>query len=190
MKKSRPKTRREKACGASPRRAIRQASPLVLDQFLPYRLAVLSNNVSRALGEVYGDRFQLTIAEWRVMANLGHFGPLYAGALAERSSMDKPKVTRALQSMETSGLVIRTIDNDDRRQARISLTQKGVQMFRDVAVIALEWERRLLTPLSPSERRMFELCLQKLDTSIDVVWGDHKLRSNKKSRREVVDEAL
>ena len=81
---------------------------LILERFLPYRLAVLAHTMSRELSGVYGARFGLSIPEWRILANLGRFGPLYAGELAERSSMDKPKVTRALQRLEAAGLVRRT----------------------------------------------------------------------------------
>ena len=77
---------------------------LVLEDFLPYRLAVLAHKTSRELSGVYGERFGLSIPEWRILANLGRFGPLYAGELAERSSMDKPKVTRALQRLQAAGI--------------------------------------------------------------------------------------
>lgn len=135
-----------------------------LERFLPYRLAVLASGVSRALGDVYGDRFGLTIPEWRVIANLGAAGPLFAGELAERSNMDKPKVTRALQRLEAAGHVVRAIDVDDRRQARLSLTRKGQQLFAAVAKLASNWEAELLTPLDASERKIFEQCLVKLAT--------------------------
>ncbi len=139
-------------------------APLLLEDFLPYRLAVLTHAVSRALAEVYGDRFGLSIPEWRIVANLGGFGPLYPGVLAERSSMDKPKVTRALQRLQASGLVTRTIDRADRRQARIALTRKGTQVFREVAALAAAWERDFLAPLSDSDRKSFDRILAKLTT--------------------------
>jgi DNA-binding MarR family transcriptional regulator len=133
-----------------------------LERFLPYRLAVLANDVSRALGDVYGDRFELTIPEWRIIANLGHAGSLYAGELAERSNMEKPKVTRALQRLEKSGCVVRAIDVEDRRQARLSLTRKGQQLYANVAKMASSWEAELLSPLDANERKVFEQCLVKL----------------------------
>lgn len=139
-----------------------QPTEFALERFLPYRLAVLAHGVSRALGEVYGDRFDLTIPEWRIVANLGHAGALYAGELAERSNMDKPKVTRALQRLEKSGCVARAIDVEDRRQARLSLTRKGQQLFANVAKIASSWEAELLSPLDAGERQAFEQCLVKL----------------------------
>ena len=62
------------------------APALVLEHFLPYRFAVLAQEVSRAFSSVYAERFGLSIPEWRILANLGRFGPLYAGELAARSA--------------------------------------------------------------------------------------------------------
>jgi DNA-binding MarR family transcriptional regulator len=135
---------------------------LVLEKFLPYRLAVLAHKTSRELSGVYGERFGLSIPEWRILANLGRFGPLYAGDLAERSSMDKPKVTRALQRLEGAGLVQRAIDAEDRRQVRLALTRRGRGMFREIAALALDWERQFLAPLSEAERRTLDRILTKL----------------------------
>jgi DNA-binding MarR family transcriptional regulator len=138
------------------------APPLVLEDFLPYRLAVLTHAVSRALGEVYGARFGLSIPEWRIVANLGRFGPQQPGDLAERSSMDKPKVTRALQRLLAAGLITRAIDSADRRQARIALTRKGASVFREIGSLARAWETDLLAPLSDSDRKSFDRILSKL----------------------------
>jgi DNA-binding MarR family transcriptional regulator len=135
---------------------------LVLEQFLPYRLAVLAHTMSRELSGVYGERFGLSIPEWRIMANLGRFGPLYAGELAERSSMDKPKVTRALQRLEAAGLVRRAIDAEDRRQVRLALTRRGQSVFREIAALALDWERQFLAPLANGERKALDRILTKL----------------------------
>jgi DNA-binding MarR family transcriptional regulator len=135
---------------------------LVLEEFLPYRLAVLAHKTSRELSGVYGERFGLSIPEWRILANLGRFGPLYAGELAERSSMDKPKVTRALQRLEAGGIVQRAVDAEDRRQVRLALTRRGRAMFREIAALALDWERQFLSPLSEAERRTLDRVLTKL----------------------------
>jgi len=123
---------------------------------------VLAQTMSRELSGVYGARFGLSIPEWRILANLGRFGPLYAGELAERSSMDKPKVTRALQRLEAGGLVRRAVDADDRRQVRLALTRRGQSVFREIASLALDWERQFLAPLAKSERKALDRILTKL----------------------------
>lgn len=137
-------------------------SMLLLEAFLPYRLAVLAHTTSRALSRVYTREFGLSIPEWRILANLGRFGPLNAGELAERSSMDKPKVTRALQRLEVRGLAERSIVSSDRRQVRLMLTRRGRLVFRQIAALALEWEREFLAPLGASDRKALDRVLTKL----------------------------
>ena len=142
---------------------VSQAEPgLILETFVPYRLAVTAHTVSRALSGIYTREFGLSIPEWRVLANLGRFGPLNAGELAERSSMDKPKVTRALQRLEARGLTQRGVVSADRRQVRLTLTRRGRLMFRHIAVLAIEWERELLVALEPSERKALDRILTRL----------------------------
>ena len=142
---------------------VSQGEPaLVLEAFMPYRLAVLAHATSRALAGVYAEKFGLSIAEWRILANLGRCGPLYAGELAERSSLDKPKVTRALQRLEAAGFTQRVVGSQDRRQVRILLSRRGRSVFREIAALALEWEKNFLAPLAKGERQALERILTKL----------------------------
>ncbi len=46
--------------------SIRNKTLLELDEFLPYRLSLLSNTVSAAIASSYVERFELTIPEWRI----------------------------------------------------------------------------------------------------------------------------
>mgnify|MGYP000882981664 CR=1 FL=1 len=139
-----------------------EVRPLELEKFLPYRLAVLSAEVSRGLSQIYARKFQLSVPEWRIIANLGRFGPLNAGDLAERSSLDKPKVTRALQKLEARGLVQRAVEERDRRQVRLSLTRRGRTLLGDIARLALDWERELLAGLAADDRAAFERIMTTL----------------------------
>jgi DNA-binding MarR family transcriptional regulator len=149
---------------------ISQSEPaLILEDFAPYRLAVAAHAVSRALSEVYTKEFGLSIPEWRVLANLGRCGPLNAGELADRSSMDKPKVSRALQRLEARGLVQRTVVSPDRRQVRLALTRRGRLQFRQIAALALEWEAKLLGNLSSGERATFNRVLTRLMQQVEAL---------------------
>jgi DNA-binding MarR family transcriptional regulator len=154
-------------------------SMLVLEAFLPYRLAVLAHTTSRALSRVYTREFGLSIPEWRILANLGRFGPLNAGELAERSSMDKPKVTRALQRLEAAGLAQRSIVSSDRRQVRLMLTRRGRLTFRQIAALALEWESEFLAPLGAGDRKALDRMLTKLTRRAE----DMQLRTASPARK-------
>ena len=42
-----------------------------LEDFIPYRLAVLAKAVSTAFAKTYAERFGITIPQWRVMSAIG-----------------------------------------------------------------------------------------------------------------------
>jgi DNA-binding MarR family transcriptional regulator len=145
-----------------PRPQPSKIPPLALETFLPYQLALAAGAVSDALAEVYRARFGLSIAEWRVIANLGRFGPLNAGDLAAHSTLDKPKVTRAVQRLKARRLLTRTLIKADRRQVCIALTTQGLTLFAAIATRARAWEHDLAAVLSPSERQVLDRALAKL----------------------------
>ncbi len=122
-----------------------------LQSFLPYRLAVLTHRISRELATLYQERFGLTIPEWRVMANLGQFGPLSAQKVAEYSTMDKAKVSRAIARMNTAGLLSREQDPADNRAVILKLSDEGTRILKEIAPMAAAWEADLLRDMSEEE---------------------------------------
>src|SRR5258708_10943300 len=74
-------------------------SVLRLDGYLPYRLSVASNAVSRLIARAYEDRFGLTIPQWRLIAVLAEDGPLTQQAIGARTVLDKVTVSRTTQGM-------------------------------------------------------------------------------------------
>jgi DNA-binding MarR family transcriptional regulator len=75
------------------------ATDLVLERFVPYRVSVLAQLMSRELARVYADRFDLTIPEWRVMAVLGDTPDLSANEICARTVQDKVPVSRAIRRL-------------------------------------------------------------------------------------------
>ncbi|MEQ9316151.1 MAG: MarR family winged helix-turn-helix transcriptional regulator [Henriciella sp.] len=98
---------------------------LRLDGFLPYRLSVLSNAVSRKIADMYERDFDISIWQWRIIAVLGESDGLTATEVANRTLMDKPAVSRATSSLLDRGLISRKSDTSDRRKAALRLTKKG-----------------------------------------------------------------
>jgi DNA-binding MarR family transcriptional regulator len=140
---------------------------LVLDSFLPYRLSVLTNRMSAAIALHYSRRFGLSIPEWRVMAVLGEMPGLSARQVAERTAMDKVQVSRAVQSLLAAKHLTRNTDKDDGRMARLSLSERGMVIYREVAPLALQLEREFLSVLSEKERVAFDATLTKLGLSVN-----------------------
>lgn len=133
-----------------------------LQSFLPYRLAVVAEEVSRALAAIYADRFELTREEWRVLVWLAAEPGMAATELGARANLDKMQVSRAIARMEKDGLLEREPDPDDRRSLKVRLRPAGRALFRKVEPMALAREAFLLEALAHDERAALDRALSKL----------------------------
>lgn len=158
-----------------PETAVQAPAPhavLELEHFLPYRLSVLSNRISEVIARVYRRRFGLAVTEWRIMAVLGRYPGLSAGAVAERTAMDKVAVSRAVATLLQRDLLVRDTHGDDRRRSVLELSQAGYRVYDEVAPLTLEYERRLLAGLDARERETLDGLLARLAAECARIAGD------------------
>ncbi len=135
---------------------------LRLSNFLPYRLSVLSNTVSRNIADLYDREFGISIWQWRVMAVLGENSGITATEIGQVTAMDKVAVSRAVSGLLDSGHIARKASAEDARRAILSLTPKGKTVYDKIVPIALEAERNLVESLSPDERIQLASLMEKL----------------------------
>lgn len=147
---------------ASAKRKPSPAELLVLEDFLPYRLSILSNRVSRAIAARYAKAFDLTIPEWRIIAVLGRRPGLTAKEVAEATEMDKVAVSRAVAKLVESRRVVARADREDARRQILSLTSQGESVHARIAPIALASEQKLLSTLNNDERKQLDALLDRL----------------------------
>ena len=135
---------------------------LILEEFLPYRLSVLSHTVSTNIARVYDKRFDLSIPEWRVIAILGRFPGLSAVEVAERTMMDKVAVSRAVTKLIKNGRIDREFADADRRRSILNLSEEGKRVHDEIAPLALQFESDLLHGLSDEEIKQFNVLMERL----------------------------
>ena len=154
----------------SPRRTAAPPADdgLVLERFLPYRLSVLMLRISNAIARSYERRFNLSVPEWRVMAVLGRFGPLSANGVAEKTQMDKVRVSRAVARLVKAGRVTRRVDRADRRRSVLALSPAGQAIHREIVPHARRVEARLLAGLTPTERAALDHLVAKLEARAET----------------------
>ncbi len=139
---------------------------LELERFLPYRLSVLANGVSRRLAGLYADRFGLTIPEWRVMAVLGCHPGISADAVRERTGMDKVAVSRAVSRLRDRGFVLRRTSSTDRRRSELSLSAAGARCYRRIVPLARAFEARLVESLSAADLAGLNTLIDRLSQAL------------------------
>lgn len=135
---------------------------LVLEHFLPYRLSILSNRVSRAIAARYAETFDLTIPEWRVIAVLGRRPGLTATEICEATDMDKVAISRAVARLMKKRRVSAATDKGDARRQILSLTAAGAAVHAQIAPVALECERRLVESLSAKDKAYLDALIDRL----------------------------
>ena len=136
----------------------------VLDDFLPYQLAILAARVSREFSTLYKAKFGITIPEWRVVAHLSQAErPLSVREIFERVDMDKSKVSRAASRLEAAGYIEKSVNPDDRRLVELRLTGQGRRMIAELEPLARKFETEVLDRLGPDATR-FRASLEALIT--------------------------
>ena len=146
-------------------------SALRLDGYLPYRLSVASNAVSRLIARAYEDRFGLTIPQWRLIAVLAEDGPLTQQAIGTRTVMDKVTVSRATQGLVKRRLVERAPHDADGRSHHLALSKAGERLYSEISPVALEYEARLLQQFDPAAVAELKRVLLLLERAAEVLSG-------------------
>lgn len=155
-----------RAAPAARRARTQSVEDFELARFLPYRLSVVTERISRLIARVYADRFGLSNPEWRVIAHLGNSSGLSARALAERTAMDKVKVSRAIAQLTARRLVRRDVNPRDQRGVILALTAAGRAMYENIVPEALEMERAIVAELEPGEVERLALMLNRLEAQV------------------------
>ena len=145
---------------------------LRLEDFLPYRLAVLSSTVSTTVARAYDKRFGVSIPEWRVIAVLGRFPGLSAVEVAERTLMDKVAVSRAVTKLIKNGRIDREFDDTDKRRSILNLSEDGKKLHDEIAELALQFERDLLLGFSEDELESLNSIMERLLARASLI-GPH-----------------
>jgi DNA-binding MarR family transcriptional regulator len=125
-----------------------------LEDFLPFRLNVLAQEVSERLSEIYAKRFNLDIPQWRILANLASRGEMTAQEVALVTFSHKSTISRAVAELETRKLIERTTSTKDKRAFAMCLTTKGKKLFEQLLPLVLAFEQDLLKKLKTPEQKM------------------------------------
>lgn len=143
-----------------------------LEEFLPYRLSVLANRLSRTFARRYQDEFGISIAEWRVIAVLGGFAPLSSNEIGDKTEMDKAKVSRAVAALLKAGLIAREGHPTDQRLIQLTLSRQGRRIYEAIVPRARALEMELTRGLSRQDMARIHALLDQLGARIEAVAGE------------------
>ena len=94
-------------------------------------------------------------------------------SLAKILGIVPSRLVALIDEMESSGLVERRANRDDRRRYALHLTEKGRSMLESVGRVAREHSQDLLAALSDDEQRQMASLLQRIANEQGLTHGVH-----------------
>lgn len=108
------------------------------------------------------DRYNLTPQQFGLLRFLWEQDGLTQVELSIRSQIDRTTIGGLIDRLEQSRLLVRLPHPEDRRAYRISLTESGRALEKELTPLAQELNQAILAPLSPDEVVSLTTILQKL----------------------------
>jgi DNA-binding MarR family transcriptional regulator len=134
---------------------------------LPYRLLLLARMIDRQASRQLQAQFDLSLAEWRVLAFICASGPASASAIGRAGGIDRAEISRAVARLEAKGLATRERDGSNRKRLIITATRAGRDLFEAVREDRRAFFRSVIEPVAEHERSVVERALAQMAERID-----------------------
>ena len=89
-------------------------------------------------------KLDINPSQLHFLLEIKHNEEINQDKIASKCNMNKGSVARSIRKLEEKDLVLRKIDDNNRRQNIISLTPKGEETLRESIEILEKWESRVL----------------------------------------------
>ena len=120
------------------------------------------------VAQIY-EEFGLTKMEWRVLATIGYHCEISARDICKFTHLDKMQVSRSINKLIQSDILLQKISSEDRRKNMLSLTTKGNDLYQEIIPLVKTQEQRLLEGLSTEECEQLKLLTVKLSAQLEMV---------------------
>jgi DNA-binding MarR family transcriptional regulator len=123
---------------------------------MPLHLVLVAKLIDRYISGLLATHSNLTLAEWRVVAQLSILQQSTVRKMARQACVDPAEVSRSAAALVKRGLVKRADNDKDRRSPQFSLTSRGAAEF---AKFRPHWEtlsRTLLERVDAADLAAFE----------------------------------
>ncbi|MCZ6721103.1 MAG: MarR family transcriptional regulator [Alphaproteobacteria bacterium] len=136
-----------------------ETANFVIEQNLGHLVALTARLFARTLQVRFAD-FGVAVGQWPILMFLWEEDELSQRELSRRIQIEEPTAARTLARMERDGLVRRARNARDRREIRVSLTDKGNALRDELIPCAQEVNARATHGLSEADKARLASLLQ------------------------------
>ncbi len=128
--------------------------------FLIRRLQQIS--VAIFISECADAQLDITPVQWGILSMLSESPGVGQIEISEELGLDRSNVANVVDRLVTRGWLKQKISPADQRKKAITVTKAGEKVMGELEGIAQRFQRKLLNPLSESEREIFIGLLTRL----------------------------
>ena len=145
-------------------------APTLADAELASRLRLAVTRLARRLRtQLPGD---LSPSQLATLASVERLGPITLGELSAAERVKPPTMTKIVGCLEEQGLVSRTVDQSDRRVARVEATGEGRRFLDQTRKQKDAYLAERLRGLDPADRAALERAAAVLERLLEA--DDHR----------------
>lgn len=139
-----------------------------LGDFLPYQIYRVSSLMNiRLSGRLKASGINLS--QWRVLSVLRSQGQMSMSQIVDGTLMEQPTISRVISQLHNDGMVEREISSEDSRVALVSLSQRGRELFDEIAVSAVRHQKIALDGVSKADIAALRRALSQIEANISEV---------------------
>ena len=133
----------------------------LLDDFAPYLMNRIMGRYNESLRQKMTS-LDLTTPKMRALAVLSALDGIFINELAVYAVVEQSTLSRALEQLNSDGLIKREIDIIDTRATRVYLTRLGADAFRSLWPDMLNSYNEMFNEINDAEKSQFIITLQKI----------------------------
>jgi DNA-binding MarR family transcriptional regulator len=111
--------------------------------------------------EVAVEQFNITVEQFHILRHIRR-GRDSVSALAKAKDISRPAISRSVDLLVTKGLIVRTIDPQDRRHVKLDLTADGNALMDAIFGDTRQWMMKTFALLSADEIQALTRSMESL----------------------------
>lgn len=133
---------------------------------IPYLVLLLAKLIDRITAHHVKQVADLSLAEWRAMAQIVELQPCNATQIANRALVDPAEVSRALRSLEKRGLIARHQNPRNLKSRVVVLTAEGERIRSEIRGERDEFYEQWMVDVSTADRSTIDAALRSIAKKI------------------------
>ncbi|MBE9007385.1 MarR family transcriptional regulator [Fortiea sp. LEGE XX443] len=139
------------------------AKAAATEPFIPtMRELVRAYQAFSTYSEAHVRQFDLTPAQFDVIATLGNTSGMCMGEIGEKTLITKGTLTGVMDRLEKKNLVLREIPADNRRSVIVKLTHEGEALFEVIFPAHIAYLKERFEQFETSELELLRVLLNRL----------------------------